>query len=83
MAIDARIKSVTEDGSNLVLELEPRAEGILAGQERLTIVDFTHKPIVGQEIWGGSDKCRIEPLNGEGETRVYRRIMYSRLREEK
>jgi hypothetical protein len=83
MAIDARIKSVAEDGSNLILELEPRIEGVLAGQERMTIEGFTYKPVVGQEIWGGSDKCRIEPLNGDGETRVYRRVMYTRLREEK
>lgn len=87
MAIDARIRTVIQDGNNLILELAPRVVDnkhlTLAGQERLVIENFTHIPASGQAIWGGADMVHIEPGFGVVETRHYRRIGSTRLQEKK
>lgn len=85
MAIDAKIKSITVDGSNLILELEPRidANGVksIAGQERMVVLDFQYKPDVGDEIWGGSGSVQIVRANGRP-TMHYKRESYTTLRED-
>jgi hypothetical protein len=85
MAIDAVIDELVEEGSNLRLILRPRVESDLTdslpGQSALVILDYTWTPDIGQEIWGGSDLCIIEPLWGKGEQHKYRRIGYTKLRE--
>ncbi len=85
MAIDAKIKSMEVDGTNLILTLEARvtAEGhkTLAGQDQMTVLDFQYKPDVGDEIWGGADRVEIVRANGRP-TMHYKRIGYTELRED-
>lgn len=85
MSIDAVIDEIVEEGANLRLYLRPRTESDLsesiAGQPAMIILDFTWKPTVGQEIWGGANSCVIEPLWGHGVPRWYDRIGYTRLKE--
>ena len=81
MSIDAIINKVTEDGSNLILDLMSREIGGLRGQPRFIIKNFTHTPTVGQQIWGGAGECVIEPGQGVKGQRWYRRNGYTELRE--
>lgn len=80
MAIDGRIKSITVDGANLILELESRDDS-LVGQEKLTILDFMFQPEVGDEVWGGSSTVHIERKN-KRQTLHYKREGYAKLRED-
>jgi hypothetical protein len=86
MAIDAVIRTITEDGDDLILELEPRVNSdghsTLAGRDTLKIKDFKFKPEVGQEIWGGSSTVHIEPTGRAMLTKHYRRIGYGELKED-
>lgn len=79
MAIDAIITSVRQDGPNLILDLEGREEGRMPGQARMTIENFTHRPVAGQMIWGGADTCHIEPCDVVPYTLHYRRNGYTTL----
>lgn len=85
MAIDAKIKSVEQEGNNLILKLEPRVDEngfrSIAGQERLTVLDFQYKPDVGDAIWGGSGSVQIARANGRP-TMHYKRVGYTQLRED-
>jgi hypothetical protein len=83
MAIDAVIDEITEEGANLRLHLRPRVErdmsDSIAGQTEMVILNYTRKPEIGREIWGGSGMVLIEPLWGNGETWEYERIEYTKL----
>jgi hypothetical protein len=87
MAIDAVIDNLSDEGVNLRLYLRPRTEPdmteSIAGQSEMVILDYTWKPEIGQEIWGGSGLCIIEPLWGQGDQHLYDRIGYTQLRERK
>lgn len=78
MAIDARIRTVLQDGEDLILELAPRVTDnkhlTNPGQPQLIIKNFTHVPVSGQAIWGVSDSCIIEPGFGITEQRKYKRV---------
>ena len=73
MSIDAIINKVTPDGEDLVLELMSRENPGDRGQPELTIKNFTHTPVPGQAIWGGSGSVIIEPGEGIEEQRHYKR----------
>lgn len=83
MALDAVIKSVKQDGVDVVIELEGRLEAnghrTLAGQDRLTIENATYVPEIGMAIWGGSGSAHL--VLGGGKEKRYRRVSYTRLRE--
>lgn len=82
MSIDAIINKVIPDGDDLVLDLMAREADGIAGQNKMRIENFTHTPAVGQEIWGSSEVCIIEPGCGVDEQKYYRRIGYVRLKED-
>lgn len=79
MSIDAIINQVIPHGDDLILDLMAREVGGLRGQPTLTIKNATHTPVMGQQIWGGSDICIIEPGEGVQEKKQYRRSGYSLL----
>lgn len=79
MSIDAIINNVFEEGLDLKLELMAREVGGSAGQDWLTIKNYTHVPRPGQEIWGGSLNCIIEPGKGVKVRRFYKREGYTTL----
>lgn len=82
MSIDAKIGEVITEGNNLILKLKEREKGQLIGQPSLTIMGFTHKPIINQEVWGGSNSIIIEPHNEVKEQKNYKRIRYTKLEED-
>lgn len=81
MAIDAIIDRVYEQDGELVLDLMPREVGGLKGQAKMYIKNPTHTPKPGQQIWGNSGECIIEPGEGVNEKKRYLRIMYTGLHE--
>ena len=81
MSIDAVINKVTPDGDDLILELMYRESPGDRGQPELRIINATHTPVPGQEIWGGSGSCIIEPGEGVTEQKHYRRNGYTKLEE--
>ena len=84
MAIDAVIDRISKTNKNdLILHLRKRDPKTVAGQDELIILNPTHTPKSGQEIWGGSDNCIIEPGHGVSEQKKYVRIGFTRLREDK
>ncbi len=81
MSIDAIINKVIKDNENLILDLMAREIDGYVGQPTLTILNFTHKPVAGQKIWGGADSCIIEPSHGITKRKYYHRVGYLRLEE--
>lgn len=82
MSIDAVISRITRDGNDLILDLIGREGGDGPGQATLRILRYTFTPAIGQAIWGGSDSCIIEPVQGLTRPRRYKRIGYTRLVED-
>lgn len=86
MAIDAVIDNVEIEGANLRLFLRPRVgsdmQDSIPGQTQLLVLDYTVVPSAGQEVWGGSGSCVVEPLWGKGRQVWYDREGYTKLREQ-
>ncbi len=81
MSIDAVINKIIPDGNDLILDLMAREVGGLNGQGKMIIKNATHIPMVGQEIWGGSELCIIEPGYGILQQKHYRRTGLTCLKE--
>jgi hypothetical protein len=82
MSIDGIINEVGVDQEgNIILHLvDPPEPGRLAGQPTLTIEPpHTYMPQPGLHIWGGNSTCELVTPNGR---RQYRRLGYTRLRED-
>lgn len=75
MAVHGKIASITEDNSNLIIELTEAENNDPVGQPELIIENYTIIPDIGDRVWGGADEIRIESIK----QLVYKRIGFTRL----
>lgn len=80
MIIDATVTDVQQVGRNLVVTITPVVEQ-KGGWRKITIMNFTHVPRVGQAIHGTSSRVTIEPGMGVHEKWSYGHHDYFNFRE--